>query len=145
MGRTAAIAAVALALAGCAQTPAPVPSDRAGSLGPLDAAYDRSQWRWVRNPDGRELLTHAQLQKCFVDPKPERDFNEPGFTVKREQKTIGGARYDVTNVHEGKDFWIAVYRREGAAAPALGVYSEGRCREAAESILKTYETKKGPA
>jgi hypothetical protein len=139
------IAAYALlTVAGCAQTPAPVPMDRPSSFGALDAAYDRSQWRWVRNPDGRELLAHAQLQKCFVDPKPGRDFNEPGFTVKREQRTVGATRYDVMNVFEGRDFWMAVYQRDGASAPALGVYSDGRCREAAENILKAYEMKKGP-
>ena len=139
-----ACAALALLLAACTQTPPQVPSERPGSLGALDAAYDRDSWRWVRNPDGRDLLAHAQIAKCFVDPKPAQHFSEPEFTVKREQKTIGAARYNVMNVVQGRDFWIAVYQREGASAPALGVYSEGRCREAAEGILRAHETKKGP-
>ena len=144
MARRALAAWALLILGGCAQTPAPAPADRPGTLGALDSAYDRSQWRWVRNPDGRELLEHTALRKCFVDPRPDVGFNEPGFAVKREQKTIGSARYAVTNVYEGKDFWIAVYQREGAQAPALGVYADGRCREAAEAILRAYENKKGP-
>ena len=114
-------------------------------FGALEAAYDRSEWRWVDNPDGRKLLEHTRIAKCFVDPDPEVDYDEPGFTVKRSQKAIGGARYDVTDVREGRDFWIATYQRAGAKAPALGVYAEGRCREAAEKILRTYETKKAPA
>ena len=143
--RRTAIAAFVLWLAGCAQTPAPVPAESPGSLGVLDGVYDRTQWRWVKNPDGRELLAHTRLAKCFVDPRPDDGFNEPGFTVKREQKTFGAARYSVANVYEGRDFWIAVYRRDGATGPTLGVLSEGQCREAAEGILRAYETKKGPA
>jgi hypothetical protein len=143
--RPATLLAVLLA-AGCAHVPGPAPEAVAtpSSLGALDSAYDRNQWRWVRNPDGRELLAHTGMQKCFVDPKPQQDFNEPGFLVKRERRTVGSARYDVMNVFEGRDFWIAVYQREGSPAPALGVYSDGRCREAAESILKAYEKAKGP-
>jgi hypothetical protein len=141
----AACAGVTALLAGCAQTLAPVPAERPGNLGVLDSAYDRGEWRWVKNPDGRELLAHSQLSKCFVDPRPDVGFNEPGFAVKREQKTFGAARYSVTNVYEGNDFWIAVYQREGSQTPALGVYSDGRCRDAAENILRAYEKKKGPA
>ena len=136
---------IGLVVAGCAQTPAPAPAQRAGTLGVLDSAYDRSQWRWVKNPDGRELLEHTTIGKCFVDPRPDADFAAPSFSVKREQRTVGDARYNVTNVFEGKDFWIAVYQREGAQSPALGVYADGRCREAAEGILRAFETKKGPA
>jgi hypothetical protein len=143
--RPAPLLAILLA-AGCAQMPGPAPEAAAkpGSLGALDSAYDRNQWRWVRNPDGRELLAHTGMQKCFVDPRPQQDFNEPGFSVRREQRTVGSARYNVMNVFEGRDFWIAVYQREGSPAPALGVYSDGRCREAAENILKAYENAKGP-
>ena len=133
-----------LVVAGCAQTPAPVPAERAGTFGALDSAYDRSQWRWVKNPDGRDLLEHTSVSKCYLDPKPDSGFNDRGFTAKREQKTIGAARYSVTNVYEGKDFWIAVYQREGAQAPALGVYADGKCRDAAEGVLRAYENKKGP-
>jgi hypothetical protein len=137
--------ATVLALAGCAEHAVIQPAERAGTLGTLDAAYDRSQWRWVKNPDGRELLEHTQIRKCFVDPKPDSGYNEPGFTMKRDQKTFGAARYNVIYVYEGKDFWIAVYQRDGAQAPALGVFADGRCRDAAENILRAYETKKGPA
>jgi hypothetical protein len=136
----------AVLAAGCAhvQEPAPEPAAKAGSRGALDSAYDRNEWRWVRNPDGRELLAHNAISKCFVDPRPQQDFNEPGFTLKREQRTLGSARYNVMNVFEGRDFWIAVYQREGSSTPALGVYSDGRCREAAENILKASEKAKGP-
>lgn len=112
-----------------------------GNLGVLDSAYDRSKWRWVRNPDGRALLKHVDVEQCFVDPDPADDFNEPGFVVKREQKTIGNTRYDVLNVFEGRDFWIAVYQPAGTRDPWLGVYAEGRCREEAERILQAYEKK----
>ena len=107
----------------CAQLngPAPVPADQPGSLGVLDSTYDRTKWRWVRNPDGRSLLSHATIQKCFIDPKPGDDFNEPGFAVKRERKTIGKTSYEVLNVHQGRDFWEAVYQREGSREPLLGV------------------------
>jgi hypothetical protein len=133
-----------LALGACAHAPAPEPAAKAGDLGALDSGYDRSQWRPVRNRDGRELLAHTGLQKCFVDLKPDMDFSEPGFSVKREQKTVGSTRYNVMNVFEGRDFWIAVYQREGSPTPVLGVYSDGKCREAAENILRGYEKAKGP-
>jgi hypothetical protein len=133
-----------LALGACAHVPTPEPAAKAGDLGALDSVYDRSQWRSVRNRDGRELLAHTGLQKCFVDLKPDMDFSEPGFSVKREQRTVGSTRYNVINVFEGRDFWIAVYQREGSPAPVLGVYSDGRCREAAENILRASEKAKGP-
>jgi hypothetical protein len=134
--RRSAVAVAAL-LAACAQ--APVPTEQPGSFGILDSAYDRAEWRWVDNPDGRKLLENTRIAKCFVDPDPDTDFDEPGFVVERSQKAIGAARYDVTDVREGRDFWIATYRREGAQTPALGVYAEGRCRDAAEKILRAYE------
>lgn len=138
-------AAAAAALGGCASTPQPAPSGRAGHFGLLDPVYDRNEWRWVTNPDGRELLENTRISKCFVDPKPDLDFNDPGFALKREQKTIGGTSYAVLNVYSGRDLWIATYQRNGVREPLLGVYAEGRCREAAESLLRAYETKKGPA
>ena len=119
--------------------PAPVPADQPGSLGVLDSTYDRTTWRWVRNPDGRSLLSHATVQKCFVDPRPTDGFNDPGFTLKRERKTIGKTPYEVVNVYQGRAFWEAVYQREGSREPLLGVYSDGACRAEAERILETYE------
>jgi hypothetical protein len=101
--------------------------------------YDRSTWRWVNNPDGRQLLSHSKLQKCFIDPQPGLEFNDPALTLKREEKTIGGARYEVFNVFEQQTFWSAVYTRAGTPAPVLEVYSEGACRDAAERILQAYE------
>ena len=138
----AASAAALMFMAACAQLggPAPVPSDEPGSLGVLDRAYDRATWRWVKNPDGRLLLTHASLHKCFIDPHPADDFNEPGFAVKRERKTIGNAPYDVLNVFQGREFCEAVYQREGAPEPLLGVYADGACRAQAERILEAYES-----
>jgi hypothetical protein len=126
-------------LAGCAQTPALLEPIDAPTLGTLESAYDRSKWRWVRNPDGRALLTHTQLAKCFVDPEPPRDFHAAGFAVKRSEKTIGSTRYEVVSVFEKGDFWEAVYVRPGSTRPVLSVYAEGRCQEEAERILQAYE------
>ena len=142
--------AVAVALiAGCAEmsgpgpapgpAPAPVRAEGPGSLGALDAVYDRGKWTWVKNPDGRALLSHTAIQKCFLDPKPAQDYNEPGFVVKRDRRTIGKTSYDVLNVYENRDFWIAVYQRPGSREPLLGVYSEGACRAEAERLLEAYE------
>ena len=136
------VSVVMLTFAGaCAQLggPTPVPTDQPGSFGVLDPTYDRAKWRWVRNPDGRSLLAHATVHKCFIDPRPADDFNDPGFVVKRERKTIGNTSYDVLNVFQGRDFWEAVYRRDGAREPLLGVYADGACRAEAERILETYE------
>lgn len=145
LAQVAARAGSAVALtfmAACAQLggPTPVPADRPGSFGVLDATYDRAKWQWVRNPDGRSLLTHATVHKCFVDPRPADDFNEPGFVVKRERRTIGNTPYDVLNVFQGRDFWEAVYRREGSSEPLLGVFADGPCRTEAERILEAYES-----
>ena len=139
--RAAVIAALVLA-AGCAQTPEPPPLEPAsapGSLGALDTAYDRAKWRWVKNADGRALLSHTELQKCFINPKPEQDYKDPGFTMKREEKTIGATRYEVVSVYEKRDFWEAVYLRAGGKTPLLGVYASGQCQEQAERILQAYE------
>jgi hypothetical protein len=104
-----------------------------------DMPYDRSAWRWVKNPDGRQLLSHTAIEKCFIDPQPEQDFKDPGFTLRREEKTIGPTRYEVVRVFQQQELWSAVYTRSGASRPALGVYSDGACREAAERILQAYE------
>ena len=139
--RAAVIAAIAAAiLAGCAETPAPLePASAPGSLGSLDGAFDRTKWRWVKNPDGRTLLAHIELQKCFVNPRPDQGFTDPGFTMTREEKTIGATRYEVVSVFEKRDFWEAIYMRPGANAPVLGVYAAGKCQEEAERILQAYE------
>jgi hypothetical protein len=138
----AAVAALAVA-AGCAELsgPSPLPATEPGSFGVLDSAYDRTKWRWVKNQDGRPLLAHTEVQKCFVDPQPGQDFNDPDFKLKRERKTIGKTQYDVLNVFQDRDFWIAVYQREGSQTPLLGVYADGRCRAEAERILQAYDTK----
>ena len=106
---------------------------------------DTAQWRPYKNADGRDLLAHTSIDKCYVDLRPPQDFNQPGFTVKREQKTIRATRYDIANVYEGRDFWMSVYRAAGSPTPLLGVYAQGRCREAAESMLEVVEKRKGPA
>ena len=140
-----AAAGAALGLAGCAQLsePTPVPAAESTSFGVLDSMYDRSKWRWVKNADGRPLLAHTEVQKCFVDPHPDQDFREPGFIIKREEKHFGATRYEVVNVFEKQQFWIAVYHRAGTPKPVLGVYSDGACREAAERILHSYEKTRG--
>jgi hypothetical protein len=125
--------------AGCAQTPTPLEPIDAPKLGTLESAYDRGKWRWVRNPDGRALLRHTELAKCFVDPEPPHDFRDAGFTVKRSAKTIGSSRYEVVSVYDKNDFWEALYVRPGSARPVLSVYAEGRCQEEAERILLAYE------
>src|SRR5688572_2844556 len=138
---TAAAAACALA-AGCAQPPrAPETLETipAPKIGALASAYDRSKWRWVRNPDGRALLAHTDVSPCFVDPEPPLDQHDAAFTLRRSEKTIGGTRYAVVDVYENRQFWEAVYTRAGAQRPALGVYADGRCREEAERILLNYE------
>ena len=142
--RAASAVAILTLVGACAHEgrPVPVPADRPGSLGVLDAAYDRAKWRWVRNPDGRSLLSHASVQKCFIDPRPADDFNEPGFALRLERKTIGKTPYEVLNVFQGRDFWEAVYRREGSREPLLGVYADGACRTEAERILEAYEAGK---
>jgi hypothetical protein len=142
LARGAAVASLAIA-AGCAELSGPsrLPPAEPGSFGALDSAYDRSKWRWVKNQDGRPLLAHTELQKCFVDPQPGQDFNDPDFTLKRERRTIGKTHYDVLTVFQGRDFWIAVYQPEGARTPLLGVYSDGRCRAEAERILQVYDAR----
>ena len=130
-----------MVLAGCAGLSGPGDAPVPVSL--REMPYDGSAWRWVNNPDGRQLLSHTQIQKCFVDPQPGLDFNDPDFRLKREEKTIGGARYEIVNVFEQQTFWSAVYTRAGTAKPVLEVYSEGRCREAAERILQAHENKRG--
>jgi hypothetical protein len=134
------VTAVLLA-AGCAQMAEPSfeLADKPGSLGPLDAAYDKTKWRWVKNADGRVLLSHVEVRRCFIDPQPNEDFNDPGITLKKEEKTIGNARYEVVNVYDKREFWEAIYVRSGAKEPLLSVYSEGRCRQEAEGILQNYE------
>ena len=126
-------------LAGCAQTPATLEPIDAPKLGALESAYDRAKWRWVRNPDGRALLAHTELAKCFVDPQPPQDVHDPGFTLKRSEKMIGSARYEVMSVFEKNAFWEAIYVRPGAKRPVLSVYALGRCQEEAERILAAYE------
>lgn len=135
-----ALAAATIVVAGCAGLSGPADAPATVSL--RDMPYDRSIWRWVNNPDGRQLLSHTTLEKCFVDPQPSLDFNDPDFTLKREEKTIGGARYEIVNVLEQQTFWSGVYTRVGNPKPVLEVYSEGACREAAERILQAYETRK---
>jgi hypothetical protein len=124
---------LALLAAGCAEQPVMPPGD-----------VGAKEWRPYRNADGRELLAHTNIEKCYVDPTPPQDFNQRGFTVRREQRTVGVARYDVANVYQDRDFYIAVYRAEGSPTPLLGVYSEGRCREAAERMLLIVQKRKGP-
>jgi hypothetical protein len=129
--------------AGCAQlrppTEPPAEPAKPGTLGVLDAAYDRTKWRWVPNPDGRLLLTHTEVQKCFIDPDPEHDLHDAGFSRKREDKTIGGTRYVIVSLFEKGEFWEVIYLRTGSRVPLLGVYSTGRCQEEAERILQAYE------
>lgn len=129
-------------LAGCAQVQTPQaprqPIDAPG-LGALDEAYDRAAWRAFSNPDGRTLLEHTTLKKCFVNPQPDPDFQTQGFTVKREEKTIGPTRYEVFSLFEKLDLWEVIYVRAGAKAPLLGVFSAGTCQIEAERILHAYE------
>jgi hypothetical protein len=132
-------AAVAALLTGCAPTPEVFESIEGPRLGRLESAYNRAKWRWVRNPDGRALLTHNEIEKCFVDPEPPLDVHDAAFTLKRGEKTIGGARYEVVSVFDKQDFWEAVYTRSGSRRPILSVYARGRCQEEAERILQRYE------
>jgi phosphomannomutase len=138
--RAALLAALFLAT-GCAQLSQPSFELAAepGSLGALDRDYDRTKWRWVKNVDGRLLLSHTQVPKCFINPQPDQDFSDSGFTLKREERSIGSGRYDVVNVYDNDQFWEAVYLRSGTTTPLLGVYSEGACRDEAERILDTHE------
>lgn len=129
-------------LAGCAQLQSPqepVEQVDAPKIGALDAAYDRTKWRWFRNPDGRALLSHTELPKCFVNPQPDPDFHDQGFTIKRGEKTIGPTRYQVVSVFDKSDLWEVIYVRAGSKAPILGVFSTGKCQDEAERILQAYE------
>ena len=139
--RLIGVVALAVIAAGCAQVREPAALDPvpAPKIGALESAYDRARWAWVRNADGRALLRHTEVRDCFVDPQPPLDVHDPGFTLKRGEKTIGGARYDIVTVYEKRDFWEAVYTRSGAQKPSLGVYAAGRCQEEAERILQAYE------
>jgi hypothetical protein len=142
LGRAAAILSV---ISGCAPMPAVLEPIEGPKLDRLESAYDRAKWRWVRNPDGRALLTHTEVEKCFVDPEPPPDTYDPGFIVKRGEKTIGGARYEVVSVFEKHDFWEAVYTRSGSSKPILSVYARGRCQDEAERILQRYEASRPTA
>ena len=148
MARVLSWPAVAVALAaiavGCAQmgepaAPEPIPAPK---IGTLESAYDRAKWTWVRNADGRALLRHAEVGDCFVDPQPPLDVHDAGFTLERQEKTIGATRYNVLTVYEKRDFWEAVYTRSGSRSPTLGVYAAGRCQEEAERILHTHESQR---
>src|SRR5688572_19762977 len=142
--RPATVIVLAVVAAGCADVRERVTLDAipAPKIGTLESAYDRAKWTWVKNADGRSLLRHAEVRDCFVDPQPPLDVHDPGFTVKRGEKTIGAARYNVVTVYEKRDFWEAIYTRSGANAPTLGVYAAGRCQEEAERILHTYESQR---
>jgi hypothetical protein len=109
----------------------------------LASAYDPARWRWVRNPDGRALLTHAQFDKCFVEPEPVPEMHDAGFTLQRGEKTIGGTRYEVVSVFDQQDFWEAIYTRSGSSTPILSVFARGRCQDEAERILQRYEASLG--
>lgn len=136
------VLSAALAGAGCApfqtvqdpREPKEVPG-----LGVLDSAYDRTSWRAFSNPDGRTLLEHTALQKCFVNPQPDPDFETQGFTVKRDEKTIGPTRYQVYSLFEKLDLWEVIYVRAGSKVPLLGVFAAGPCQIEAERILQAYE------
>ena len=136
--RSAAIALGAF-LGGCAPAPPVLEPIEGPKLGTLERAYDRAKWRWVRNADGRPLLTHSTVAKCFVDPEPPFDAYDASFTLKRSEKTIAGTRYEILSVYEKNDFWEAVYRRAASEKPILSVYAAGRCQREAEDILQAYE------
>ena len=138
-GRVCPAAVLSALLTGCAPAPVTLEPIEAPKLGVLQSAYDHTKWRWVRNPDGRALLTHAEIEKCFVEPEPPLDAYGSGFTLKRDEKTIAGTRYHVVSVFENRDFWEAVYTRSGSQAPLLSVYARGRCQDEAERILRRYE------
>jgi hypothetical protein len=137
--RTAGAVALGAMLGGCAPAPPLLEPIEGPKLGRLERAYDRTKWRWVRNADGRPLLTHSTVTKCFVDPEPPSDTYDATFTLKRSEKTIAGTRYEILGVYEKNDFWEAVYRRVGSDKPVLSVYAPGRCQREAEDILQTYE------
>ena len=139
---------IAAVLAGCAplaQTPRPDDSVRADKAWPLEGVYDRKQWRWMSNKDGRRLLTHAIIPNCFVDPAPEQDFREPGFRMQASEKTLGGTRYRVVTVYEGRDFWQASYTRGGSGTPLVGTYAAGPCQAELERLIETYEKRRSRA
>ena len=135
------VIAIGVILAGCAQIQPREPGEviEAPKVGALDSAYDRSKWRWFRNPDGRALLSHTELQKCFVNPQPDHDFHHAGFSIKRNEKTIGATRYEVVSVFDKADLWEVIYVRVGSKTPLLGVFSAGKCQDEAEKILQAYE------
>ena len=126
-------------VAGCAAVQEPGRDETPPERSALSAAYDRSQWRRHTNADGRVLLAHNAISKCFVDPDPSQDFTHPRFSLKRESRTIGSARYDVVHVFDQRQFSEAIYLRSGSSTPVLAVYSAGKCQEDAERMLETYE------
>lgn len=136
----ACLALLPLLVAACAQVPEAKrePAAAAAPRG-IDSAYDGTRWRWIKNRDGRALLEHAEIAKCFVDPAPPQDFVGTAFRVTKETKTIAGTRYEVTTAYEGQDFWEAVYLRAGSVTPILGVYAAGKCQQEAERIIERYE------
>jgi hypothetical protein len=137
--RSAGAVALGAMLAGCTPAPPVLEPIEGPKLGRLERAYDRTKWRWVRNADGRPLLTHSTVAKCFVDPEPPFDTYDATFTLKRSDKKIAGTRYEIMSVYERNDFWEAVYRRAGSEKPILSTYAAGRCQREAEDILQTYE------
>jgi len=138
LSRTGA-AAFCLLVAGCAPDRPLLEPIQGPKLRTLEGAYDRAKWHWVRNADGRPLLTHNELRECFVQPEPPVDSYAEDFTLKRGERTIAGTRYEVTSVYEKNDFWEAVYVRSGSKAPILTVYAPGRCQQEGEHILERYE------
>ncbi|MGZ8263869.1 MAG: hypothetical protein ACXW2I_06695 [Burkholderiales bacterium] len=130
---------------GCAGNPfGPHDADalpEARTLGVLEGSYDPRTWRWITNPDGRALLEHARIDKCFIDPHPREALEDQAFTAKREQRTIGRTRYEVVTLLENQELWEVVYLRAGTEKPLLGVYSAGECQREAERILEAYEHK----
>ena len=137
--RLVTVAAIGALLPGCTPAPPVLEPIEGPKLGRLERAYDRAKWRWVKNADGRPLLTHATVEKCFVDPEPPFDSYDATFTLKRSEKTIAATRYEILSVYDKSDFWEAVYRRTGTDKPILSVYAPGRCQREAEDILQTYE------
>ncbi len=104
----------------------------------IDGAYDKSQWEWQIQIDGRYLLAHKRIAKCWVATDwpmeiTNEDEEAPEKTNYYKAK-FGNVVYNVTEVYNGKKLKEVRYSMEGVTFQLVVFGSKG-CRVEAEKIL----------